>query len=33
VRVLSKPFDIALLEKLLQDLQHDLTQTSTHHAD
>jgi signal transduction histidine kinase/ActR/RegA family two-component response regulator len=33
VRVLSKPFDIALLEKLLQDHQHDLTQTSTHHAD
>jgi signal transduction histidine kinase/ActR/RegA family two-component response regulator len=33
VRVLSKPFDIALLEKLLQDLQHDLAQTSAHPAD
>jgi len=27
VRVLSKPFDIGLLEKLLQGIQHDLTQT------
>ncbi|WP_454826833.1 ATP-binding protein [Paraburkholderia xenovorans] len=27
VRVLSKPFDIGLLEKLLQAIQHDLTQT------
>ncbi|MEW6344038.1 MAG: ATP-binding protein [Paraburkholderia sp.] len=33
VRVLSKPFDIALLDKLLQDIQRDLTQTSTHAAD
>jgi CheY-like chemotaxis protein len=33
VRVLSKPFDIALLEKLLQDLQRELTQTSAHPAD
>ena len=32
VRVLSKPFDIALLEKLLQDLQRDLAQTSAHPA-
>ena len=29
VRVLSKPFDIGLLEKLLQSIQHDLTQTGT----
>jgi CheY-like chemotaxis protein len=27
VRVLSKPFDIGLLEELLQAIQHDLTQT------
>jgi signal transduction histidine kinase len=33
VRVLSKPFDIALLDKLLQDLQHDLGQTSAHPVD
>jgi signal transduction histidine kinase/CheY-like chemotaxis protein len=33
VRVLSKPFDIALLDKLLQDLQHDLAQTTAHPAD
>jgi CheY-like chemotaxis protein len=33
VRVLSKPFDIALLDKLLQDIQRDLAQTSTHPAD
>jgi hypothetical protein len=25
--VLSKPFDIGLLEELLQAIQHDLTQT------
>ena len=30
VRVLSKPFDIALLEKLLQDLQRHLAQHSAH---
>lgn len=29
VRVLSKPFDIGLLEKLLQTIQHDLTQSGT----
>jgi len=29
VRVLSKPFDIGLLEKLLQTIQHDLTQAGT----
>ena len=33
VRVLSKPFDIALLDKLLQDLQHELAQASTHPAE
>ena len=32
VRVLSKPFDIALLDKLLQDIQHDLAQNSAHSA-
>ncbi|RDK02092.1 hybrid sensor histidine kinase/response regulator [Paraburkholderia lacunae] len=32
VRVLSKPFDIALLDKLLQTIQRDLTQTGTHSA-
>jgi CheY-like chemotaxis protein len=31
-RVLSKPFDIALLEKLLQDLQRHLAQHSAHPA-
>ncbi|CAB3702907.1 hybrid sensor histidine kinase/response regulator [Paraburkholderia rhynchosiae] len=37
VRVLSKPFDIALLEKLLQGIQRDLAQTglvpATHHVE
>ncbi|WP_144155882.1 hybrid sensor histidine kinase/response regulator [Paraburkholderia sp. BCC1885] len=32
VRVLSKPFDIALLDKLLQDLQRELAQANTHPA-
>jgi CheY-like chemotaxis protein len=36
VRVLSKPFDIALLESLLQGIQRELAQTgldpATHHA-
>ncbi|RFU48665.1 hybrid sensor histidine kinase/response regulator [Paraburkholderia sp. DHOC27] len=32
-RVLSKPFDIALLERLLQDLQRHLAQHSAHPAD
>jgi CheY-like chemotaxis protein len=31
-RVLSKPFDIALLEKLLQDIQRHLAQHSAHPA-
>ncbi|MDE1180266.1 hybrid sensor histidine kinase/response regulator [Paraburkholderia sp.] len=31
-RVLSKPFDIALLDKLLQGIQRDLSQASTHPA-
>lgn len=29
VRVLSKPFDIGLLEQPLRAIQHDLTQTGT----
>lgn len=32
VRVLSKPFDIALLDKLLQTIQRDLAQSGTHSA-
>ncbi|MFP3566921.1 ATP-binding protein [Paraburkholderia sp. SIMBA_030] len=32
VRVLSKPFDIALLDKLLQTIQRDLAQSGTHPA-
>jgi signal transduction histidine kinase/CheY-like chemotaxis protein len=32
VRVLSKPFDIALLDKFLQTLQRDLAHTPTHPA-
>jgi signal transduction histidine kinase len=33
VRVLSKPFDIALLDKFLQTLQRDLVHSPTHPAD
>jgi CheY-like chemotaxis protein len=33
VRVLSKPFDIALLDKLLQGIQRDLSQASAHPAE
>jgi CheY-like chemotaxis protein len=29
VRVLSKPFDIGLLEKLLETIQHDAAQAGT----
>jgi signal transduction histidine kinase/FixJ family two-component response regulator len=33
VRVLSKPFDIALLDELLQAIQRDLAQAGTHSSD